>query len=44
MSTLFAWDKECQLAFDTPKKALGNAPVLALPDPEAKYCLHVIAS
>jgi transposase InsO family protein len=42
--TPFAWDKECQHAFDTLKKALCNAPVLALPDPKAKYCLHVDAS
>ena len=42
--TPFAWDRECQHAFDTLKKALCNAPVLALPDPEAKYCLHVDAS
>jgi hypothetical protein len=41
--TPFAWDRECQHAFDTLKKALCNAPVLALPDPEAKYCLHVNA-
>jgi len=26
------------------KKALCNAPVLALPDSDAKYCLHVDAS
>jgi len=42
--TPFAWDRECQHAFDTLKKALCNAPVLALPDLEAKYCLHVDAS
>ena len=42
--TPFPWDRECQHAFDTLKKALCNAPVLALPDPEAKYCLHVDAS
>jgi len=29
MSTLFAWDRECQHAFDTPKKALCKVPVLA---------------
>jgi len=42
--TPFAWDRECQHAFDTLKKAPCNAPVLALPDPKAKYCLHVDAS
>jgi len=42
--TPFAWDKECEHAFDTLKKVLCNAPVLALPDPEAKYCLHVDGS
>jgi hypothetical protein len=42
--TQLAWDRECQHAVDTPKKALCNAPVLALPDPEAKYCLHIEAS
>jgi len=42
--TPFVWDRECQHAFDTVKKALCNAPVLALPDPKAKYCLHVDAS
>jgi len=41
MRTPFAWDRECQHAFDTLKKAVCNAPVLALPDPEVKYCLHV---
>jgi len=42
--TPFAWDRECQHAFDTLNKVLCNAPVLPLPDPEAKYCLHVDAS
>jgi len=28
--TPFAWDRECQHTFDTLKKALCNAPVLAL--------------
>jgi len=42
--TPFALDRECQHAFDTLKKALCNAPVLALPDPKAKYCLHIDAS
>jgi len=42
--TPLAWDSECQHAFDTLKEKLFNAPVLALPDPEAKYCLHVDAS
>jgi len=42
--TPFAWDRECQHAFDTLKKAVSNAPVLGLLDPEAKYCLHVDAS
>jgi len=44
MRTPFAWDRECQHAFDTIRKALCDAPVLALPDPEAKDCLHVDAS
>jgi len=42
--TPFARDGECQYAFDTLKKALGNSPVLGSLDPEAKYCLHVDAS
>jgi len=42
--TPFAWDGECQYAFDTLKNALGNSPVLGLLDREAKYCLHVDAS
>jgi hypothetical protein len=42
--TPFAWVNECQHAFDTLKKSLCNAPVLALPDPKAKYCLHINAS
>jgi len=42
--TPFACDRECHHAFDTLKKALCNAPVLALPDPKAKYCVHVDAS
>jgi len=42
--TPFACDRECQHAFDTLNKALCNAPVLALLDPKAKYCLHVDAS
>jgi hypothetical protein len=42
--TPFAWDRECQHAFDTVKEALCNAPVLAIPDLEAKYCLHIDAS
>jgi len=42
--TPFTLDRECQHAFDTLKKALCNTPVLALPDPKAKYCLHVDAS
>jgi len=37
-------DRECQHAFDTLKKGLCNSPVLTLPDPEAKYCLHIDAS
>jgi len=42
--TPFAWDRECQHAFDTVKKALCNAPVLAPPDSEAIYCSHGDAS
>jgi len=42
--TPFAWDRECQHAFDALKEALCNAPVLSLPGLEAKYCLHVEAS
>jgi len=44
MRTLFAWDRESQHALDPLKKKLCNAAFLALPDPEAKYCLHVEAS
>jgi len=44
MCTPFVWDRECQHASDTLKKALCNSPVLGLPDREAKYCLHVGAS
>jgi len=42
--TPFTWDRECQHAFDTLKKVLCNAPVLALPDPEDQYCLHLNGS
>jgi hypothetical protein len=38
------WDKECQHSFDTLQKALCNAPVLALPDAKAKYCLQIDTS
>ena len=39
-----AWDTQWQHAFDTCKNVHCNAPVLALPYPEAKYCVHVDAS
>jgi len=39
--TPLAWDRERQHALDTFRTALCNAPVLAVPDPNAKYCLHV---
>jgi len=39
--TPFACDRKCQHEFNTLKMALGNVPVLALPDPEAEYCLHL---
>jgi hypothetical protein len=42
--TPFAWERERQHAFDTLKPALYNTPALALPDPEAKYCMQVDAS
>jgi len=42
--TPFAWDRESQNACDTLKYALCNAPFLARPDPEAKYCLYINAS
>jgi len=42
--TPFAWDRECQHAFNILKKALCNGPVLPLPNLEAKYCLHFDAS
>jgi hypothetical protein len=42
--TPFPWDSECQYAFDILKTALCEAPVLALPDPQVKYCLHLDAS
>lgn len=42
--TPFAWDRQCQHAFDTVKIALCNAPVLAVLDPEAEYCLRIDAS
>jgi len=42
--TPFASDREYQQAFATLKKAMSNALVLALPDPETKHCLHVDAS
>jgi hypothetical protein len=42
--TPFAWDGECEHAFDTLKEAPCNTLVLTLPDPEAKYLLHVDAS
>jgi len=39
--TPFSWGRECQHSFDMLQKALYNTPVLALLDPNAKYCLHV---
>jgi len=42
--TPFTWDRECQHAFGTLTNALGNTPVQALPDTEAKYSLHLDAS
>jgi hypothetical protein len=44
MSTPFAWGRECQHPFDTLINALCNALAQGLPDPEVKYCLHLIAS
>jgi hypothetical protein len=38
--TAYSSDRECHYDFNTPKKALGNALVHALPDPEAKFSLH----
>jgi len=40
----FVWDRECQHAFNRLKKALCNAPALALTHPEVKYCPHVDSS
>jgi hypothetical protein len=37
----FAWDSQCQYVCNTLNNAPCNAPVLALPDPQAKYCLHL---
>jgi hypothetical protein len=41
MCAPFAWERECKHAFNILKMALCNAVVIALLDPNAKYCLHV---
>ena len=38
------WDKSCEEAFETLKKNLTEAPVLAITNPELPYVLHVDAS
>ncbi len=40
----FTWTKECQEAFDSLKKALCEAPVLAHPDPNTTYSIFTDAS
>lgn len=44
MRTPFTLDREWQHAFNTLKEVLHNDSVLALPDPEPKFCLHIYGS
>lgn len=43
-SVRFQWTQECQQAFDTLKKALISAPILAYPNFTLPFQLHVDAS
>ncbi|GKF43256.1 putative mitochondrial protein, partial [Tanacetum coccineum] len=38
------WDKECQAAFESLKKAVMEEPVLRLPDVTMPFELHMDAS
>ena len=40
----FRWNSECQIAFDTLRKLLTSAPVLAYPDFDRKFILDTDAS
>lgn len=42
--TPFVWDENCQIAFDTLKQALTEAPILAYPDFTLPFDLYVDAS
>jgi hypothetical protein len=41
--TPFAWERECWPYFDLLQNAHSITLVMAVPDPEAEYCLHVDA-
>jgi hypothetical protein len=41
---IFSWTKDHELAFQTLKKFLSNAPVLALPDFSKPFCIETDAS
>ena len=43
-NTVYNWDDRCQHAFDTLKKALTEAPILAYPDFTVPFDLYVDAS
>ena len=38
------WDEDCEKAFETLKRSLTEAPVLAIANPKLPYVLHVDAS
>ena len=40
----FQWSEECQIAFDTLRRALTSSPILAFPNPEKPFILDTDAS
>lgn len=38
--TTWVWDEKCEAAFETLKKTLTSAPILAVPDPHRPYQVH----